>query len=479
MKKTMVFLLVLSAACPLRGASFKSAVEKAAAGASMDGASWGFAVVDAASGKEIFARDAELSLVPASTMKLPVTAAALEYLGPERRFATRLMSSAAPSGGALKGDLYIVGGGDPSPGSELIREAPALRTIYDGWAGALKAAGVVSVEGSVMADDTLFESFQPGSWAWEDIGNYYAARPSALTVNDNLYRIYFRPGAAPGERAEVLRTEPPMPGVVFENLMLTGTEGSGDNGYVFAFPGQDSAVLRGTIPRGPVDFAIKAALPDPALYAARALTESLAAAGVKVAGRPGRGKVPPSAYELASSTSAPLPEIVRALNKRSFNLYAELLLRHMGLQKYGKGAPEEGRKAVSDFLAAQGLGDGFYVADGCGLSRVNLVKAGAFARLLAAVREKPWFPAFFDSLPYPGDPDAFGHIKRMGEGTPLEGALRVKSGSLRNVRGYAGYLKTKKGRTLAFCSVVNNYAGPGAALDDLHRDLLLELYGKY
>jgi len=412
-------------------------------------------------------------------MKLPVTAAALEYLGPERRFVTRLSAAALPENGEIKGDLYIVGGGDPSPGSELIKEAPALRAIYDGWAGALKAAGVVSVEGSVVADDTLFESFQPGSWAWEDIGNYYAARPSALTVNDNLYRIYFRPGAAPGEKAEVLRTEPPMPGVVFENLMLTGPEGSGDNGYVFAFPGQDSAVLRGTIPRGPVDFAIKAALPDPALFAARALTESLSAAGIKVAGRPGRGVAPSSSYELASSTSAPLPEIVRALNKRSFNLYAEILLRHMGLEKYGKGGPDEGRKAVSDFLAAQGVGGGFYVADGCGLSRVNLVKAGAFARLLAAVHKKPWFPVFYDSLPYPGDPDAFGHIKRMGAGTPLEGALRVKSGSLRNVRGYAGYLRTKKGRTLAFCSVVNNYAGPGSALDDLHRDLLLELYGKY
>ncbi|HNT98370.1 MAG TPA: D-alanyl-D-alanine carboxypeptidase/D-alanyl-D-alanine-endopeptidase, partial [Elusimicrobiales bacterium] len=280
-------------------------------------------------------------------------------------------------------------------------------------------------------------------------------------------------------KAEFLRTEPPMPGIAFENLMLTGPEGSGDNGYVFAFPGQASAVLRGTIPMGPVDFGIKAALPDPALFAARELTAALGEAGIKVSGAPARRKAPDGAYGLAVSSSVPLAAIVRALNKRSFNLYAELLLRHMGLEKYGKGAPDEGRKAVSDFLSAQGLGDGFYVADGCGLSRVNLVKAGAFARLLAAVYKKPWFPAFRDSLPYPGDPDAFGHIKRMGAGTPLEGALRVKSGSLRNVRGYAGYLKTRKGRTLAFFSVVNNYAGPGAALDDLHRDLLLELYGKY
>ncbi|MDT8285636.1 MAG: D-alanyl-D-alanine carboxypeptidase/D-alanyl-D-alanine-endopeptidase [Elusimicrobiales bacterium] len=477
--KILIFSLLLSAACPLWSASISSVVKNTAAAPSMDGSSWGFAVMDAASGKEIFARNAGLSLVPASTMKLPVTAAALEYLGPEKRFVTRLVSAERPAGAVIGGDVYLVGGGDPSPGSEIIRNAPALSAVYSGWAERLRAAGISSVRGSVLADETLFESFQPGSWSWEDIGNYYAARPSALTVNDNLYRIYFGPGASAGDKAEVLRTEPPMPGLSFENLMLTGPEGSGDNGYVFAFPGQDTAVLRGTIPKGPVDFAIKAALPDPALYAARALTESLSAAGIKTGGKPARGKAPPEAYELASSTSAPLSEIVRALNKRSFNLYAELLLRHMGLEKGAGGTPEEGRKAVSAFLAAEGVAEGFHVADGCGLSRVNLVRAGDFARLLAFVSKKPWFPVFYDSLPYPGDPDAFGHIKRMGAGTPLEGALRVKSGSLRNVRGYAGYLKTKRGRTLAFCSVVNNYAGPGSALDALHRDLLLEFYGKY
>ncbi|HBE87799.1 MAG TPA: D-alanyl-D-alanine carboxypeptidase/D-alanyl-D-alanine-endopeptidase [Elusimicrobia bacterium] len=476
--KTAILLSLLSLALPARAASLSSSVKKAAAAPAMSGASWGFAVTDAATGKEIFSRDADLSLVPASTMKLPVTAAALEYLGPERRFVTRLAASEKPADGVLRGDLYVVGGGDPSLGSELIRNAPATAAVYSAWAGELQAAGVKSVGGRVLGDESLFESFQPGSWSWEDIGNYYAARPSALTVNDNLYRIYFKPGAAPGEKAEVVRTDPPMPGLSFENLMLTGPEGSGDNGYVFAFPGEDSASLRGTIPMGPVDFPIKAALPDPALFAARAFAEALSAAGIKSGGA-GKGKVPPGAYEIAASSSAPLSEIVRALNKRSFNLYAELLLRHMGLEKYGAGAPEEGRKAVADFLAAEGVAGGFSVADGCGLSRVNLAKAGAFARLLAAVYKKPWFPAFYDSLPFPGDPDAFGHIKRMGAGTPLEKALRVKSGSLRNVRGYAGYLKTKRGRTLAFCSVVNNYAGPGSALDGLHRDLLLEIYGKY
>lgn len=478
--RTAVFALFFFAACPLWSASIGSAVRRSAAAPPMDGASWGLAVVDAATGREIFSRDAGLNLVPASTMKLPVTAAALEYLGPEKRFVTRLLSAEKPAGGVLGGDLYLVGGGDPSLGSEIIRNAPALSAVYSGWAELLRTAGISSVRGGVLADESLFESFQPGSWSWEDIGNYYAARPSALTVNDNTYRIYFRPGAVPGEKAGVLRTDPPMPGLSFENLMLTGPEGSGDNGYVFAFPGQRSAVLRGTIPMGAAEFAIKAALPDPAIFAAGALTDSLSAAGIKIAGKPAAGKAPAAAYELASSTSAPLSEIVRALNKRSFNLYAEMLLRHLGLEKGAGGTPEEGRKAVASFLSAGGAPSGsFQVADGCGLSRNNLARAGAFARLLVFAYGRPWFRAFHDSLPFPGDPDAGGSMKRLGAGTPLEGALRLKTGSLRGVRAYAGYLKTKKGRTLAFCSIVNNYAASGAAIDDLHRDLLLEIYGKY
>ncbi|MDQ7772148.1 MAG: D-alanyl-D-alanine carboxypeptidase/D-alanyl-D-alanine-endopeptidase [Elusimicrobiales bacterium] len=460
-------------------ASPAGAAREMAADKAMAGASWGLAVVDAASGRELLARGEGLNLVPASTMKLPVTAAALEYLGPEKRFLTRLLSAVKPAGGAVGGDLYLVGGGDPSLGSEIIRNAPALPAVYSVWAETLRTAGISSVSGGILADESLFESFQPGSWSWEDIGNYYAARPSALSVNDNTYRIYFRPGAAPGEKAEVVRTEPPMPGLSFENLMLTGPEGSGDNGYVFAFPGQDSAVLRGTIPQGPVDFAIKAALPDPPLFAAGALTDSLSAAGIKIAGKPAAGKAPAAAYELASSASAPLSEIVRALNKRSFNLYAEMLLRHMGLERGAGGTPEEGRKAVSAFLEAEGVAGGFQVADGCGLSRVNLARAGDFARLLASVHAKPWFPVFYDSLPFPGDPDAGGAMRRLGAGTALEGALRLKTGSLRGVRAYAGYLKTKKGRTLAFCSIVNNYTAPGSAIDELHRGLLMELHKKY
>ncbi len=475
--KSLVLFLLLPAFAAASPADF---VKKARASAALSGASWGLAVVDAATGREIFSRDADLNLVPASTMKLPVTAAALEYLGPEKRFVTRLAAVEKPRGGVLAGDLYLIGGGDPSLGSEIIRNAPSLSGVYSGWAEGLKARGIVSVRGGVLADESLFDSFQPGSWSWEDIGNYYAASPSALTANDNQYRIYFRPGSEPGARAEVVRTDPPMPGIAFDNRMLTGPEGSGDNGYVFAFPGQRSAVLRGAVPMGQAEFAIKAALPDPAVFAAGALTDSLSASGIKVSGLPARGKAPPAAYELASSTSAPLAEIVRALNKRSFNLYAEMLLRHIGLEKGAGGTPQEGRKAVAAFLTAGGApADSFQVADGCGLSRNNLARAGAFARLLAYAYGKPWFPVFYDSLPFPGDPDAGGSMRRLGVGTPLEGALRLKTGSLRGVRAYAGYLKTKKGRTLAFCSIVNNYTASGAAVDEIHRELLLEIHGKY
>jgi len=162
-------------------------------------------------------------------------------------------------------------------------------------------------------------------------------------------------------------------------------------------------------------------------------------------------------------------------NKRSFNLYAELLLRHLG-----GGKPDAGAHAVKSLLAAAGSDvSELKLADACGLSWRNMTKAETFTDLLRFVHGRKYFPEFYESLVYPGDPEATGHVKNLGKGTPLEKNLRLKSGSLNGVRSYTGYLKTKKGKTLVFTSILNNYSMPGAAADKMHEDLLLALYNAY
>ena len=477
MKTTALAAAILLFSCALRAADVKSEIGRIAGSPGIKNASWGLSVKDAASGKVIAERNPRLNLVPASIVKVLVTAAALDRLGPEKTVATRLYRDGAISNGFLNGNIYIKGAGDASLGSQLVKGAASMEEVFKSWAAAIKAAGINVINGSVVGDDSAFESLQPGSWAWEDIGNYYAAQPSALTINDNLYKLYFRPAPEEGGQAAVLRTEPYLEGLKFENYMLTGAKGSGDNGYIYAFPGQFQAVLRGTIPQGQPEFAIKGALPDPALFAAQSFNSYLVQSKINSNKKPFRGAPAPGAALtlLAETVSVPLKEVVRVTNKRSFNLYAELLLRLLG-----DGKAAAGLAAVRGFVAGSGTDvSELDLADGCGLSTRNETKAETFTDALRSVYKKKYFQEFYDSLVYPGDPDATGHLRNMGKGTPLEKNLRLKSGSLSGVRAYTGYLKTKKGRTLAFTSIMNNYSAPGASLDKVHEGLLLELYKNY
>lgn len=476
MKRTAFAAALFLCSGGLRAADVKTVINGIAASPGIKNASWGLSVKDAATGKVIEEHDPRLNLVPASILKVLVTAAALEKLGPERTFKTGLYYDGAVSNGFLNGNIYIKGGGDPSLGSQFIKEAAPLEEVFKVWTEAVKAAGINALNGSVAGDDSAFESVQPGSWGWEDIGNYYSAQPSALTLNDNLYKVYFKPSSALGGEAAVLRTEPHIEGLRFKNYVKTGPKGSGDNGYVYAFPGQFQAVLRGTIPQGSPEFPVKGALPDPALFAAQSFNSWLARSGINSSKKPYRG-APAQGAELTPLTetvSVPLRDIVRVTNKRSFNLYAELLLRQLG-----GGKPDAGLSEVRSFVSGAGAEvSELELADACGLSTRNTAKAETFTDVLRYVLGKTYFPEFYDSLVYPGDPAATGHVRNLGKATPLEKNLRLKSGSLNGVRSYTGYLRTKKGKTLVFTSIMNNYSAQPASVDALHEVLLLELYDR-
>ena len=483
-KNLLIALFFLVILCGRISAGAPCKFRERASGPGLKNALWGLSVRDADTGEELISCDTTRNLIPASILKLFVTGAALDLVGPETKFKTRVYLDGKVTKGVLSGNIYIRGGGDPSFGSGLIKGAPVAEAEFEKWRQALKAAGVSEIHGSVVADDSLFEGLPlPGSWAWEDVGNYYAAQPTALAINDNLYALYFKPGAKSGAPAEVLRSEPEIPGLRFINLMRTGPGGSGDNGYVFNFPGQYAATLRGTVPQGPDEFAIKGAIPDPALFAAQKFTDYLDTHGLKVGGKALKikeGKDYGAAGFVAETEGAPLKNIVFATNKRSFNLYAEMLLRHLALAKGRPGTADNGINVLRDYMAENGVDVlELKLADASGLSRLNLVNAGDFTAFLSRVSKKNFFGIYLESLASPADPDTTGHIKKMGVNTKLEKFLKIKSGSLSGVRGYAGYLTTKNGKLLSFTSIINNYTAPAAEIDHLNEALLLELIEKY
>ncbi len=483
-KKISMIPFLLLAFCIRTSAGAPCEFREKASGTGFKNALWGLSVRDAATGKELVSCDSTRNLVPASILKLFVTGAALDMVGPETKFKTRVYLDGTISKGVLNGGLYLRGGGDPSFGSDLIKGAPAAEVEFEKWLRALKAAGVSEINGPVIADDSLFKDMSlPGSWAWEDIGNYYGAQPTAVAINDNLYKLYLKPGAKSGDTTEVLRSEPQIPGLRFTNLMRTGPEGSGDNGYIYNSPGQYAATLRGTIPQGPVEFAIKGSMPDPALFAAQEFTDYLNAHGVKVNGKALKlslDKDYGAAGFVAETEGAPLKDIIFVTNKRSFNLYAEMLLRHLALAKGRQGTADNGISVLREYMADNGVDvSEMKLFDASGMSRLNLVNADDFTIFLSRLSKKKFFGIYLASLVSPADPDATGHIKKMGVNTKLEKFLKIKSGSLNGVRGYAGYLTTKTGRLLSFASILNNYTAPAADIDRLQEAVLLELIEKY
>jgi len=394
--------------------------------------------VDAESGEVLFEENSEKSLCPASCIKIITTAAALSLLGPEARFQTDLeYDGSIDEKGVLRGNLYICGGGDPCLGSERIAPSLSWEKQIDAWAQAIQKLGIRSIEGQVIGDASQWESAMAApSWLWEDLGNYYGAGASALSFHENAYSLVFRAGSKIGEKADVVRTDPPMPNLLLHNEVKTGPAGSGDRASVYGSEFSAAQYIRGTIPLDAREFSIKGAIPDPASCCAHLLADALASKGVFIS-----QKILPQSRQRTifhTTKSPPLKEIVHWTNQKSINLYAEHLLKKIGQAVFHEGSTAAGTKAVTEFWRSQNIDlAGFNMADGSGLSRKNLITAKQLVAVLLKMKKTDAFPIFFQSLPQKND------------------AVRAKSGAMSMVRAYAGY----SGDTI-FAIIVNNSLDP-------------------
>ncbi len=443
-------------------------------------AEWAVTVADVASGEILLDSNGQKSVAPASNLKLFTSAAALDLLGPRHRFQTALGYAGPVQGGVLQGNLVLTGGGDPTLGYSRQEGWLDMAGVLSRWVRAVQRAGIREIRGNLVADVSFFDPVQvPDGWLWMDIGNYYGAGPSALNFNENQYRLVLRPGKEPGAPARVLATKPKVAGLSFFNLMRTGPAGSGDNGYIYGGPEQFRRLLHGTVPAGPDRFAIKGSLPDPALFCLQALRDSLRSAGIALRGKLKVSYRPVTVdRRLDLLPSPPLKEIVYWLNKKSINLYAEVLLKHLGVAKFGEGNFEKGLEAVRDFLRENDVSlEGVALFDGSGLSPLDVITTQAMVQLLAAVARKPYFQPFYDSLPVAGVKDDSGHLSNLCRGTPAAGNLRAKTGLIERVRAHSGYVRAANGRLLAFSMIANDHTGTAAQIDRLHERIMILLAG--
>lgn len=444
-------------------------------------AQWSLQAQYVESGEMLISHNSHWSLAPASGLKLLTSAAALELLGEDFTLQTRLFyEGTVTAEGLLQGSLYLVGGGDPTLGSSQVKSALPLDSLMAVWVEAVRSIGIKEIDGMVWADDFLLDRKPlPDYWNWIDIGNYYGTGNSALCIHDNLYELIFEPARKVGNPAKVLGTEPTIPGLEFINYISTGAPGSGDQGYIYCAPGQFTATLRGTIPLGPPTFRIKGSIPDPPLFAAQELRRRLQETGIPVRGQAGRLQQA-RAYRQATLfhtvTSPPVKEIVYWINKRSVNLYAEQLVKVLGLEINKEGSLESGLKVITKFLEERNLPtDGLALYDGSGLSRSNMITTRIMCELLRYMQGRPAFESFYNSLGIAGDPDDISFFSSFGRETPIAYNARIKSGLITRVRSHSGYLQDRHGKLIAFSFIANNYQGPLPRVDNMHRELMIKL----
>jgi D-alanyl-D-alanine carboxypeptidase/D-alanyl-D-alanine-endopeptidase (penicillin-binding protein 4) len=441
-------------------------------------ASVGIQITEVESSETVFETNGEKLFVPASVLKLVTSAAALEILGSGYRFQTRLGYTGNIKNGTLKGDLVIVGGGDPALGSEYFKNHYFAPHFMETWSRQIKAAGIRRVEGNLVLNTSLFDAEKiPPTWIWEDMGNYYGAGASALTVYDNLFRIVFRSPAKVGIPVKIISIYPKVEGMDFQNEVLSSKVNS-DLAFVFGSPLDGTRVIRGTIPRNRKAFTIKASNPFPEKLLAEEFIHFLAREGVFLSGKIVGENVPNAGFKLIYSTeSPPLAEIVKVLNYESVNLFAEHLAKQIAAEKTGIGSRETGLKIISEFWKNKGLDTRqLFMEDGSGLSHFNAVSPAFLTSVLGyMVKISENSASFSASLPTTGQ----GTLHHFSSINFPEKTLRAKSGSMKRVRCYAGYIRTNSGKDLAFALMVNHFEGSHQKLISELEKLLTEMHNNF
>ncbi len=412
---------------------------------------------------------AHRKFIPASNMKLPLTAAALSRLGPDYRYETAFYATAEQDGDFLRGDLILPARGDPTLGEPFRSSGEAA---LEELADSLVATGVRVVEGALVVDVSAWDSTSvPDSWMLGNLMQAYGAGAGAFVVDRGRLNVVARGDPFPGRPAQ-LRWSPLGEPDFLENQVTTVEEAeSGTPLEVHFGPERRQATVSGGVPPARTD-SVQVAIRDPVRQAAALLHRLLLDRGVEIhfglhilweEGEPlgagcesGSIRECDSARRLAALESPPLSEIAVPILARSDNWISEQLARTLGMEVGGRGELTQGLEVVREFLLEDVGVDSldFQLRDGSGLSTQNLLTPRAVAQILHHVESEGWATVYRQALAAPGRPES-----TLEDVLPeLEGRLFAKTGTLTNVNSLSGYLDREDGRRLVF-SILTNGSG--------------------
>lgn len=420
---------------------------------------WGISVTDLNTGREVFSHQPDRLFSPASTMKLLTTFSALKAFGKDHRFDTEVLSTATPdSQGVLRGPLVLRGGGDLSWTYRFF-EGDYDKPVQAFVDQLLQRTGIKKVEGDLVADDTYFfhEPYVP-SWNSGNLRTPFGARVSALALDDNIIRFEYKPGR--GETPPAIMTYPDLP----EGAVLAQTSDNGGTDIGSTISESDEPAIYTSIPRRRWPYAARIPAPDPATFFAHAVKLELRRRGVEVTGavsvrhRTGQeASSSPETQLLARIEGRTLGELLDPVLQHSVNMYAEILLRHLGVGQARPGTPER----VAGIQRIYGMwkevlesGENIRMMDGSGLSPSNMITPAAMTAFLACIHKSPEGEFFRSLLPLSGETGTLAHRLRTASGR-----VWAKTGQLEQVNSLAGFLQARNGHMYAFSIFANNHPG--------------------
>lgn len=427
-----------------------------------------FYAIDLDSGDVIGNYRGEISLVPASVMKVVTSATALEVLGPDATLETKLIADGNIKNKMLTGNLYIQGGGDPTLGSDRVsidREA-----FLKEWVNSLKKAGINTVSGDIIVLDDLFGyEGVPGNWLWEDMGTGYAPGTYGISIFDNIYTLYLTSGA-PGTTPKITKISPNIQGLSLDNQSKASFKNKKDI-YVRGIPLDKKRRVFGEVPSNKTGIALKSDIPDPGLFLGQYFFDYLKKNGITVKGKVTTARLtsrrPKNPRVIAVTKSVPMTEIVKILLTRSDNHYTESLYQIL----------EKSQNInISEFWKEKGIDvESLIMRDGSGLSRSDIVSSKLLVDILDYMNknfDRESQVKFEELFPVAG---VNGTVAGFLKNTPLEGKARVKSGSMSGIQSYTGYVENN-GKKYAFAVIVNHWSGNRSELKAELEKLLNNLF---
>ncbi|TCN27102.1 D-alanyl-D-alanine carboxypeptidase/D-alanyl-D-alanine endopeptidase [Mesobacillus foraminis] len=444
-----------------RKTSLKANLDSILKDEALKGAVVGISIRSAETGEIFYSSNGDISLHPASNMKVLTAAAALEMLGPDYQFSTEVRTDGKIKGHVLYGNLFLSGKGDPT----------LTKTDLNSFAKELKAKGINQVKGNLISDDSWYDDVRLSQdLNWSDESNPTGAQISALTLSpDSDYDagtvlLEITPASKAGKRADV-KIIPSTDFVEIINKTRTGGPKEEENLLIERKHGTNQIKISGRIPLNAKALKSRVAVWEPSGYALDVFKHSLEENGIRLGKKIKmlNGVVPGNADLLAYKKSMPLKELFVPFMKLSNNGHGEVLAKEMGKFVSGEGTWEKGMQVIQKTVATFGVNEtAILLRDGSGLSHKNLIPANELTQLLFAIQAKSWYPSFENSLPVAGEPGRLkgGTLRSRLTEAPVKGNVKAKTGSITGVSTLSGYITTQNGEKFIFAIMINNYLSP-------------------